>query len=128
MEFESINEALIACTKACGGSKTVGAALWPDVAPEQAQRKLLAALDDTRPEKLAPSQAMFVLRMARDKGYHLGMAYMLAELGYAPTTPIEPVDQIADLVRNATELLAAQQLATARLEKALGRVTLKVAA
>lgn len=114
-----MNEALIACTKACGGSKTVGAALWPDVAPDQAQRKLLAALDDTRPEKLAPSQVMFVLRMARDKGYHLGMAYLLADLGYAPTTPVEPRDQMADLLRNIQanqEALAAQFALVTRLQ------------
>ena len=119
MEFESINEALIACVKACGGSKAVGSVLWPDVAPDQAQLKLLAALDDTRPEKLAPSQTMFVLRMARDKGYHLGMAYMLADLGYAPTTPVEPRDQMADLLRNIQanqEALAAQFALVTRLQ------------
>lgn len=111
MHFDSMNEALIACVKAIGGSKAVGAIMWPDVAPDQAQRKLLNALDDLRPEKLSPTQALLILKLARDKGFHDGMAYVLESLSYAPTTPIEPKDEAADLMRQLVEnqkMLSAQ--------------------
>ena len=111
MHFESINEALIACVKAAGGSKSVGASLWPDIAPDQAQRKLLNALDEHRPENLRPSQVMMVLRQARVKGFHEGVAYILEELSYAPTTPVKPADVAEDLMRQVIEsqrLLAVQ--------------------
>lgn len=111
MYFESMNEALIACVKAAGGSKTVGAALWPDVAPDQAQRKLLNALDESRPEKISPTQVMLIFKLAKARGFHEGIAYVLESLNYAPTHPIEPKDEAADLMRQVMEnqrLLAIQ--------------------
>lgn len=42
-EFESVNDALIGAVKALGGSKQVGPLLWPEKAPDAAER--LALLD-----------------------------------------------------------------------------------
>lgn len=114
MQFESINEALIACVKASGGSKTVGAALWPEMAPDQAQRKLLSALDESRPEKLCPAQTMFILKLARERGFHDGVAHILESLGYGPTNPIEPKDEAAELMRQVIE---GQRLLQARMDR-----------
>lgn len=114
MHYDSITEALIACVKASGGSKQVGAILWPDVAPDQAQRKLLNALDDNRPEKLAPSQVLLILKLARQKGFHDGIGYLLDSLCYAPTTPTEPKDEAADLMR---QVLESQRLLAAQMER-----------
>ena len=122
MHFDSINEALIACVKAAGGSKTVGGAIWQDIAPDQAQRKLLNALDESRPENLKPSQVMFILKMARTRGFHEGAAYILEDLNYAPTTPIKPADVAEDLMRQVLEsqrLLAAQMDRLASLQPQL---------
>jgi hypothetical protein len=109
--MESINEALITCVKVCGGSKQVAAAMWPDLAPDNAQRKLLNALDENRAEKLSPSQAMFIFKLARNKGYHDGMAFVLADMGYAAPIPIDPRDEATELLRQIAEgqkLLASQ--------------------
>lgn len=111
MHFDSINEALIACVKAAGGSKTVGSSLWPDIAPDQAQRKLLNALDESRPENLKPSQVMLILKMTRARGFHKAIEHILEDLSYTPTTPIDPKNEIADLLRVVAEnqkTLAAQ--------------------
>jgi hypothetical protein len=115
MHFDSINEALIACVKAANGSKAVGAVMWPDIAPDQAQRKLLNALDESRPEKLAPSQVMLILKLARDKGFHEGVGYILGDLSYAPTSPIEPKDAADDLQRQIIENQKALAIQIARL-------------
>ena len=114
MHFESMNEALIACVKASGGSKTVGGAMWPDMAPDHAQRKLLNALDESRPEKLSPSQVILILKMARDRGFHEGIGHVLETLSYAPTTPIEPKDEAADLMR---QVLESQRILAAQMER-----------
>jgi len=69
---ECTNEILIACVKALGGSKVVGARLFPEFAPDKGQRKLLDCLNPERDHKLSPEQVHTVLRWARDVGYHDG--------------------------------------------------------
>lgn len=95
----SFNAALVDCVKACGGSAKVGAKLWPELLQEQAQRKLLDCLNPERPAKLSPEQVMFILRMSRERGCHAGMQFLAASLGYAEPVPIEPKDELADLLR-----------------------------
>ncbi len=124
---ETMNDALIECIKAAGGSALVGAKLWPEKAPASAQRSLLDCLNDDRPAKLAPEQVLFILRLARAKGCHLGMAYLCHELSYAEPVPIEPKDEIDDLRRQVLEMGKGLQAALSRIEQ-LDRPTLRSAA
>jgi hypothetical protein len=114
---ESITEAIKDTINACGGSKQVAAKLWPEKAPDAAHRLLLSCLNDDRPERLSPEQLMFVLRMGREKGVHVGITYILRELGYDDPKPIEPTDELAELQRNCLELLQQQARMAARMEK-----------
>src|SRR4051812_7265690 len=98
---ESFNDALIACVKACGGSSQVGRKLWPEKTPEAAQRALLDCLNEDRPARLAPDQVLLVMSLARAKGCHTGMTYIAEHLGYAEPVPIEPKDELADLLRQS---------------------------
>jgi hypothetical protein len=102
-EVESFNGALIECVKAAGGSKVVGPKLFPEKPVQDAQRLLLACLNDDRPEKLSPDQAMLILRMARDAGYHGGVEFLCSSLSYSTPTPIEPRDEAAQLQREFIE-------------------------
>lgn len=104
MKYESLNEALIDCVRAAGGSKQVGPFLWPEKPPESAQRALLDALNEERPAKLSPEQVLLVLRLARAKGHHHGVAFILEDLGYGPTSPVDPKDEDAELLRQELEL------------------------
>lgn len=115
--MECLNQALIDCVKAAGGSAIVGKKMWPEKSPDAAQRALLDCLSADRPAKLSPEQVLFVLRLARAKGYHGGIAFILNDLGYAPTTPIEPKDEAAELQRQGAELLAGLERVTTRLER-----------
>lgn len=103
MRVDSINDALIECVKSMGGSKEVGPLVWPEKAPDAAQRALLDALNDDRPAKLSPEQAMLIFRMARAKGCHAGMSFLAADLGYSMPAAIEPEDEIAALQRQFVE-------------------------
>lgn len=101
--MESLSEALTECVRVCGGSKHVGAQLWPEKTPDAAQRLLLSCLNDDRAEKLSPEQLLLVLRLARQRGHHGGMNYIASELGYGTPVPVEPRDEIADLQRQYIE-------------------------
>lgn len=101
--MESLSEALTECVRVCGGSKQVGAKLWPEKTPDAAQRLLLSCLNDDRAEKLSPEQLLLVLRLARQRGHHGGMNYIAGELGYGTPVPVEPRDEIADLQRQYIE-------------------------
>jgi hypothetical protein len=111
--MESLNQALVECVKAAGGSANVGPKLWPEKPREAAQRLLLDCLNEDRNAKLSPEQVLLVLKLARDKGYHAGLGFILRALGYGPTTPIEPKDELAELQRQFIEA-SSQMAATAQ--------------
>lgn len=126
--MESLNDALIACITAAGGSKQVGPLLWPEKAPDSAQRMLLDCMNEDRPAKLSPEQVLLVLRLARAKGYHDGMNFIAADLGYGTPVPVEPRDEVADLMRAFNDSVAQQAVLVAKIEKAAGRVNMRAVA
>ena len=115
--MDSINEALIDAVKALGGSKQVGPVLWPEKAPDAAQRLLLACLNDDRQERLSPEHVVFILRLARTKGHHGAFEFLASSLGYAPPVPIEPKDEIAELQRQFIKATEIQAQIVARMEQ-----------
>ena len=121
MLCESLNDALIECVKAIGGSKVAGLALWPAKGVEAAQRQLLACLNTERAEKLGPDEVLHLLKLAREKGCHAGMQYLAHALSYSEPQPIEPADQADELRRKVLTMGADLQKALALLERIEGR-------
>ena len=117
---ESLNDALIEAVKACGGSKAVGIALWPAKGVEAAQRQILACLNPERSEKLGPDELLHVLRMARERGCHVGMQYLAATLSYAEPVPTEPEDERATLQREFIESTQRMARIAERIERLNG--------
>lgn len=126
--FESLNDALIDAVKALGGSKQVGYILWPEKSVDAAQRHLLACLNEDKPERLTPDHLMMLLRLARGKGHHGALSYILQDLGYAPTQPVEPRDENAELQRQFVESVRLQQQIVERMEKAASRINMRAVA
>jgi hypothetical protein len=118
-QSETVNDALIECVKACGGSKVVGLALWPAKGVEAAQRNLLACLNPDRNEKLSPDETLHIMRMARERGCHEGMQYMASFLSYSMPTPVEPRDELAELLRQHIEATRETQKRQERIDRAL---------
>ena len=112
--MENFNQVLIDCVKAAGGSVKVGPKMWPELLADAAQRKLLDCLNEDRPAKLSPDQVMLIMRLARDKGHHCGVSYILETLGYAPTVPVSPRDEADDLMR---QLLEGQRTMAAQMAR-----------
>jgi len=114
---ESLTDALKDCCMAAGGTKQVAAQLWPEKTPDAAHRLLLSCLNDDRPEKLSPDQLLLVFRLAKAKGCHIGVAYMLRELGYADPVPVEPRDEAAELQRQYIEAAKSMARIADRIER-----------
>ena len=111
---ESLDDALVECVKAAGGSKVVGARLWPAKMVDAAQRHLLNCLKEGRAEHLKPDEVLLILRLAREAGCHTGMAFLAHSLGYSVPTPVDPRDEVAQLQR---EFIAANAEMRARAER-----------
>ena len=115
--MDSLNDALVECVKACGGSKQVGPVLWPEKTPDAAQRLLLDCLNEDRPAHLSPEHVLLVLRLARGKGCHAGMHYLADKLGYTHPVPVEPRDEVAELQRQFVAATHTMSLLAQRLEQ-----------
>ena len=115
--MESINDALIECVKALGGSKSVGCMLWPEKAPEAAQRALLDCLNGDRPARLSPEQVLLLLRKARQAGFHGAAEWLMGDLGYARPVPLEPAEEMAALQRDFLRATSALEGVAKRFEQ-----------
>jgi hypothetical protein len=120
---ESLNEALVAVVAGLGGKKIVASTLWPEKPADEAARHLADCLNPDRAARLDPEKLLLLLKLARAKGLHLAIAWMLEDIGYAPPVPIEPEDEHAELMRQ--ELLILERLEL--LMKRRDRLRLKVA-
>lgn len=105
--FDDAADALRTVIQALGGSKVVGAKLWPDKTPDAAGRLLADCLNPSKAEKLSPDQVLLVLRWGHDVGCHAGMQFFAQEAGYEirPITPDVERDRLADAVLEATRAL-----------------------
>lgn len=120
MLAESLNDALIECVKACGGSKVVGVALWPAKGVEAAQRQILACLNPDRQEKLSPDETLHIMRLARAKGCHAAMEFISSSIGYAAPIPVDPKDEAAELQRQFIEASSKLAAMAERIERLQG--------
>lgn len=118
----SLNGVLLECVKAAGGSKLVGAKLWPEKLIDHAQRALLDALNDDRPHHLKPDQVLLIAELARAAGCHLFMAHCAARLHYQPPVSRAPRDEMAELQRAFVQSVAAQQQMLAQMQALAGQV------
>lgn len=107
--YEGAEQALTAAVQHLGGAKQVGAALWPDKTPDSARTRLLDCLNPSRAERLDMSEAMFILKKAKEKGFHAPFQWMAGEVGYEarPVTKAEEEDRLTTVIDNATRTLAA---------------------
>jgi hypothetical protein len=119
---EDINDALRSAVKACGGTKVVASKFWPEKPIADATSYLNDCLNPTRPAKLSPEQVLYLLRWAKDQGFHGAMAYINGEAGYAAPVPIEPEDEYARLQREYIAAVKALQQITPKLETAQAKL------
>lgn len=114
---ESIYEALRATVAGLGGAKTVASILWPEKPADEANRQLLDCLNPDRAARLDPEKLLLLLRLARGKGIHTAIGWILDELGYAKPVPVDPEDQQSDLMRQYIRSVEQQRQLVDRLAR-----------
>lgn len=112
---EDIYEALRTIGQAYGGAKKIGALLWPDKPVDKAAELWNNCCNRTRPEKPDPEQIVFVLKLGREIGCHVGIDYISKECNYKWET-IEPDDEKARLMREYIDSVKKQENLVKRLE------------
>jgi len=113
---EDIYAAIQTAVMALGGSKKVGAALWPDKPADKAGELLNNCINRTRPEKLDPEQVLYIAREARKAGCHAIADFTAADTGYK-YIPIEPEDEKAELQRQVVSASQVLSDVISRLER-----------
>jgi hypothetical protein len=118
--FEGPEDALREAVRAIGGPKKVGPMLWPDKTPDAAARLLQDCLNAGRSEKLELSQVLFILRAARDAGFHAAFQFIGADVGYEvrPVTREEEVDRVTSIIETTSAQLATAIATLQRLQSA----------
>lgn len=96
---EDWRDALQHVIKALGGYEAVGADLWPGKTRKAAGSWLSDCLNGDRPAKLDLEEIALLLRMARDRGVHVGIHFLCDVAGYGRPNTVEPEDQEAEVAR-----------------------------
>lgn len=107
--FEDVYAALKYVVQSLGKPKDVGPLIFPHKEdPFAAGRLLSDCINPNRDSKLDIEQVILLLRLAREKGCHLGIEYLCTAAGYTKPTPVEPNDERAALqrqfIQSVTEL------------------------
>jgi hypothetical protein len=119
--YETLTDALRATVDALGGPKTVGPILYPEKTIDEARRMLLDCINPERPHRLDPDKLILVLSLARQKGVHTAIAWILDACGYAPPQPVEPADLDAELLRQELATLDRLEALMKRRERLRGK-------
>lgn len=105
---DTFEDALRSCVDVAGGFKKIGSLLWPALPIDQAGRRLAMCLDLERPEKLSLSELVMLIKLGRDQGCHVGMAFIAQAAGYEVPKPSDPQSETErlqrDFVRSVQEL------------------------
>jgi hypothetical protein len=97
--------ALAAQVHALGGNKLVGCQLWPDKTAESAQKLMSDCCNDSRSQRLSPSQLLMVMRLGREADVHILPEYLLAHSGYERPIPVTPEDEEKELLHSMSQLM-----------------------
>lgn len=127
--IESINDALGAAVRALGGAKKVGAMLKPAKPMDEAKNWVNDCLNANRDVFFHPEHVQFLLREAKQVGFHGSMNFVCSDAEYTAPQPIEPEDEKAQLMREFIEATKQQKINIEKLERmSSSGVNLRVAA
>lgn len=118
--YEGPEQALSAAVEHLGGAKVVGSLLWQARSPDSARTRLLDCLNPARAERLDMAEALFILKKAKEKGFHAPFLWFAGEAGYEarPVTRAEEQDRLTSVIDNATRTLAAALPLLERMQRA----------
>lgn len=127
-QYETIEDALRDLVRALGGSKAIGAKLYPTLPIDQAAGRISDCLNPDRRQHLSPSEVVYLLRAGRAIGHHATMAYFAASCDYEPPRPLSPAEELADLQSTFIAYAAELKAIGHRIETITARAALRSAA
>jgi hypothetical protein len=116
MQYESMEEALRDLVRALGGTKAVGAKLFPALPIEQAASRVSDSLNPDRRQHLAPHELLYLLRMSCQAGHHCAMQYFCAIAGYEQPRPTRDEQELAELQAAFVQAVADLHRMTSAIE------------
>ena len=116
---EDINDALKDVVRVLGGLKAVGTRLRPELTADSAGTWLKDCLNPDRREKLDPQQVVWIMREGKRAGCHSLMHYLADESGYSRPAPVDPLDEAAELQRQAIAAVKSFEGIAKRLERVM---------
>jgi hypothetical protein len=116
MHYETMEEALRDLVRALGGSKAIGARLFPSLPLEQAAGRVSDSLNHDRRQQFAPHELLYLLRMACQSGHHAAMHYVCAITGYEQPRPSRDEAELAELQAAFVRATSDLQLMARRIE------------
>jgi len=114
--FDSFDDALRAVVKALGGYKAVGVRMRPELPMEQAKDWVRHCLDASRRERFTPDQVLWLLREARQVGFHAAMDFLAADTGYQ-ASPVDVQAQVQSIEASIASTLEDLNRRVAHLTK-----------
>lgn len=127
-QYETIEDALRDLVRALGGTKSVGAKLYPALPIDQAAGRVSDGLNPDRRQHFSPAELLWMLRAGRGAGHHDAMAYFAAAADYEQPRPISPAEELAELQRDFIRSTAALKEIGTRIETITARAALRSAA
>ncbi len=127
--YEDLNDVLDAVIKCLGGYEKVAMDLWPSKPLRTGYARLKACVNPDKDEKLALEEFLLLLKWARAKGCHMGMAFVNEDCGYVPPEPKDPLAEKAELqalfmesVKMQAQVAQNQEAIIKRMEKLQGKI------
>lgn len=114
---EDFYDALKDVVRVLGGTKAVGKLLRPELVTDAAGDWLKDCLNPKNRHTLDPQQVLWLLREGRRVGCHSGVNFIADDCGYARPTPLEPLDEAAELQRRAEMLTKELRSLVGRMER-----------
>lgn len=116
---DSLEDVIVALARSAGGNKQFAAMLRPELdgEPERARRWLLDCLNPDHAQKLSPDHLLRALKIGRERGNHLLIAYLCREAGYTIPEPAAQPSHKTLLLSEAEHLAKRQRQISEDLDR-----------
>jgi len=122
---ESIHDALRKVVEASGGSKAVGARMYPALPVARSQQRVNDSLNPEHQQHFNELEILWLLKLGREVGCHDAMLYIASACSYSAPDPVETQDEREQLQRDFIAAAAQLKQMGQRIEALTARANLQ---
>ena len=112
--YQALNDGIRAIK---GEYKAVGHALWPEKDIQRAANDLKDCLSRTHQKKLDPEQVIFILKLSKQAGCHVGMNFIADSCEYEKPKSIVPSEKLPSLQKEFIQSAKAMSMLAEEIKK-----------